>query len=269
MTSEEALKECPQLVVINRMKNPGRDVYRKASEQLFEAVKSFCDKSMAIEKTSSDDFYVDLTDKCKQYRKDKFGFDLNFLKSLGVKVEGGEGRYPFESSGRLMRSHWSEAAVYVTDLCDHIFNKTGLRCSAGISVNKTLAKIACKANKPNAITLIESKAGIARLFSRIPIETVDGLGGKAGHYVKTRLKVETLKDLRRFRRQYLNTIFHRPFNGQSLGAFLFEICRGIDRNPVVHKPDFSSLSVSFSSAFGMTLMVTTVCSSSQELFCRS
>ena len=253
MTCKEALKKCPQLIVVDKLKQLGRDKYKQASDQLFDAVKSFCDKSMTIEKTSMDDFYIDLTDKCEQYIKDKFTFDRVFLQNLDIVVEGRARQYKFGQNSKLIRSYWSEAAVYVADLCDHIANKTGFICSAGISVNKALARIGSRLNKPKRITIIESNGGMARILDRIPIQWISGLGGRTGELVKSRLKVSTLGDLRRFRRRHLITAFDRSFfEGQSLGAFLFDICRGIDDKPVLHKPDFSSLSVSFRSRLGMT-----------------
>lgn len=60
-----------------------------------------------------------------------------------------------------------------------IKNELGYNASAGISHNKTLAKIACGDNKPNGQTLVPERYYTIAL-SEVPIKNIRMLGGKLG-----------------------------------------------------------------------------------------
>uniref|UniRef100_A0A7S4RM70 DNA polymerase eta n=2 Tax=Ditylum brightwellii TaxID=49249 RepID=A0A7S4RM70_9STRA len=69
--------------------------------------------------------------------------------------------------------------------------------SAGISSNKTLAKLASGLKKPNRQTLINpaDDQALRQLFHPLPLSRIRGLGGKFGVEVAEKLKVSTLGDL--------------------------------------------------------------------------
>jgi nucleotidyltransferase/DNA polymerase involved in DNA repair len=154
----------------------GVDVFEKESEQMFDVIRKYS-QNIIIEKTSIDDFFIDLTDICEEYEKLKEShFNRTFFQKWKVVMEGSVRQLMFGNNDSFRGSKWAKAAVVVTDICDQIRGQTGLICSAGISVNKSLAKIVCKYNKPNKISLIFSKPAIARIFEKRPLSDCDRLG---------------------------------------------------------------------------------------------
>ncbi|XP_054159717.1 uncharacterized protein LOC128957927 [Oppia nitens] len=229
MSKDEAINLCPNLKICKKSENLSKD----KSNQLFDAIINFCkNKSVTIEKSSVDDLYIDLTELCTKFLRDNYDYDIDFFKSLDALVEGANRQYLFGCIPNTSDRRITKAVVFITDLCDEITRKTGLICSAGISYNKFLAKIACKLNKPNNITVLISKPGIARISQELPIESVEGFGRKLGQKIKAKLNVKTLKDLRNFRRRRLINQFRGSEN-------LWEKSRGIDNRPVLHKPSFN------------------------------
>ncbi|MEE6527472.1 hypothetical protein FKM82_028869, partial [Ascaphus truei] len=59
-------------------------------------------------------------------------------------------------------------ATIVQEMRDAIEEETGFQCSAGISYNKVLAKLACGLNKPNRQTIV-ARGSVADMFNQLPI----------------------------------------------------------------------------------------------------
>lgn len=62
---------------------------------------------------------------------------------------------------------------------DAIHSELGYFASAGISINKTVAKIACTYNKPNGQTVVPERY-LRKALSQVPIKNIRMLGGKLG-----------------------------------------------------------------------------------------
>ena len=73
----------------------------------------------------------------------------------------------------LWRKGFDEIAQTI---CQTIQNETGLTVSIGISVTKTLAKIASDFNKPNGVTLVPGRQ-IAPFLGKVKIRDIPGIGG--------------------------------------------------------------------------------------------
>lgn len=108
-----------------------------------------------------------------------------------------------------------------------IRRKTGLTASAGISVNKFLAKIASDVNKPDGLFLIRPEEA-EKFIEELPVEKFYGIGKvtaekmhKLGIHKGADLKVWDLVSLVR--------------NFGKAGLFFYDIARGIDDRPV--EPD--------------------------------
>ncbi|XP_040585605.1 DNA polymerase eta isoform X2 [Mesocricetus auratus] len=117
-------------------------------------------------------------------------------------------------------------AVIVEEMRAAIERKTGFQCSAGISHNKVLAKLACGLNKPNRQTLV-SHGSVPQLFSQTPVRKVRSLGGKLGASVIETLGVEYMGELTQFTESQLQSHF-----GEKNGSWLYAMCRGIEHDPV-------------------------------------
>ncbi|KFQ22159.1 PREDICTED: DNA polymerase eta, partial [Merops nubicus] len=120
-------------------------------------------------------------------------------------------------------------AVIVEEIRVAVEADTGFRCSAGISHNKTLAKLACGLNKPNRQTLVSARF-VPQLFSQLPVSNIRNLGGKLGTAITDVLGVEYIGELTRFSETELQTHF-----GDKTGSWLYDLCRGIEDEPVKNR----------------------------------
>jgi DNA polymerase IV len=123
------------------------------------------------------------------------------------------------------KKHIQHATEIAAEIKQKIKFKTGLTASAGVSVNKFLAKIASDFDKPDGLFVI--KPHQAELFvEKLPIEKFFGIGtvtAKKMHEMGT----YTGKDLKVYSLPELSRIF-----GKS-GIFYYHIARAIDERPVV------------------------------------
>ncbi|XP_009576913.1 PREDICTED: DNA polymerase eta, partial [Fulmarus glacialis] len=120
-------------------------------------------------------------------------------------------------------------AVIVEEMRVAVEAATGFRCSAGISHNKTLAKLACGLNKPNRQTLVSSRF-VPQLFSQLPVSNIRNLGGKLGTAITDILGVEYIGQLTQFSETELQSHF-----GDKTGSWLYDLCRGIEDEPVKNR----------------------------------
>ncbi len=116
------------------------------------------------------------------------------------------------------------ATIIAREIKEKIFEETGLTASAGISINKFLAKTASSIKKPNGLFAIPPDK-VESFLEELPIEKFYGIGNVtaekmriAGIHKGADLKLWTEDDLlRRF--------------GKA-GGFFFRIVRGYDDRPV-------------------------------------
>jgi DNA polymerase IV len=107
--------------------------------------------------------------------------------------------------------------------CD-IKQKTGLTASAGISVNKFLAKIASEMNKPDGMFIIKPDDA-EKFIENLQIEKFYGIG-KVTALKMHNLGIHKGSDLKRWDMVSLVRNFGKA------GVFFFDIARGIDERPV-------------------------------------
>jgi DNA polymerase-4 len=116
------------------------------------------------------------------------------------------------------------ATLIARSIKDEIKNRTGLTASAGISVNKFLAKIASDINKPDGIFLIPPE-NAEKFIEELPIEKFYGIGSVTAERMH-KLGIHSGYDLKQW--DLLSLI--RNFG--KTGKFYFDIARGIDERPV-------------------------------------
>ena len=124
-----------------------------------------------------------------------------------------------------------------------IFEETGLTASAGISVNKFIAKVASDINKPNGQKLIHPTQ-IDAFTANLDVKSFFGIGKVTAEKLNA-MGIHTGADLRRFTRPELVQRF-----GKS-GSYYYHICRGEDERPV--RPDRIRKSVGAERTFGEDL----------------
>lgn len=64
-----------------------------------------------------------------------------------------------------------------------VYDELGYTASAGISYNKTVAKIACTYNKPNGQTIVP-ECYVKQALAQVPIKNIRWLGGKLGQQLR-------------------------------------------------------------------------------------
>lgn len=124
-----------------------------------------------------------------------------------------------------------------------IFEETGLTASAGISVNKFLAKVASDINKPNGQKTIHPSK-ILEFLENLPIEKFYGIGKVTANKMHM-LHIFKGSDLKKKTKEELMRLF-----GKS-GQYYYDVVRGIHHSEV--KPNRIQKSVAVERTFGEDL----------------
>ena len=122
-------------------------------------------------------------------------------------------------------SHMPSATLVAREIKARIREETGLTASAGVSVNKMLAKIASDYRKPDGLFVIPPKA-VSAFVEGLPIEKFFGIGEVTARKMH-RLGIRTGADLRQWSEADLVCYFGKP------GRSYYEYARGMDRREVV------------------------------------
>jgi DNA polymerase IV (DinB-like DNA polymerase) len=123
------------------------------------------------------------------------------------------------------RGDFVQAKDIAAEMKQQIFQQEHVTCSVGIAPNKLIAKIASDHQKPNGLTLVMPE-GVKSFLANLPVETVPGVGKKAGERLQE-LNVKTIDDLSRIEPTTLVERF-----GKSVGGYLFQAAQGQDDEPV-------------------------------------
>ncbi len=122
------------------------------------------------------------------------------------------------------KKNHKSATIIAREIKQQILEKTGLTASAGISVNKFLAKIASDQDKPNGLFVIKPKE-VLPFIEKLPIKDFYGVGKKTAERMN-QLGIHTGKDLQMWSLNGLVKHFGKA------GYFFYNISRGIDDRPV-------------------------------------
>ncbi|KAM4591961.1 DNA polymerase eta [Odontesthes bonariensis] len=260
MWVDDAKKLCPDLQVARVRESHGKaDLthYRDASVEVIEVMSRFA----VIERASIDEAYMDLTAAVQQRLKNTTDKQVEacLLKTTyiqgypqsGLEPSTADGSSPGDltedsvSDKEVQRSRglqqWlaslpapllgeqssaelqlTVGALIVEEMRAAVEKHTGFSCSAGISHNKVLSKLACGLNKPNRQTILPLDS-VTELFNSLPISKIRNLGGKLGASITETLGVENMGDLTRFSQAQLGQHF-----GEKTGHWLYDLCRGIE-----------------------------------------
>ncbi len=125
------------------------------------------------------------------------------------------------------------ATIIAGMIRDEIKEKTGLTASAGVSVNKFLAKIASDINKPDGLFVIKPDDA-EKFIEGLPVGKFYGIGKVTAEKMH-RLGIHHGSDLKKWEMPDLIRNFGKA------GVFFYNIVRGIDERPV--EPDQERKSV--------------------------
>lgn len=116
------------------------------------------------------------------------------------------------------------ATLIAKEIRDRILNETGLNASAGISINKFIAKVASDVNKPNGQKTVNPEE-VHTFLEELEIRKFYGVG-KVTADKMYRLGIFTGKDLKSKSVEFLEKHF-----GKS-GSYYYHVVRGIHNSPV-------------------------------------
>lgn len=107
-----------------------------------------------------------------------------------------------------------------------VYEKTRLTCSAGIAVNRKLAKLCSNVNKPNGqFTLPADREAICQFMLSQKIKKINGVGKVSAKILVDLLGIETCSDL------LANASWIRLLFSESHSEFLLRSCLGIEGLP--------------------------------------
>lgn len=139
--------------------------------------------------------------------------------------------------------NYPSATLLAEKIRSEIFSVTGLRASAGISVNKFLAKVASDINKPNGQKTIPPEE-VIEFLENLPIEKFFGVG-KVTAQKMYGLGIFTGKDLKEKSLEFLVAHFKKS------GEHFYQIVRGIQYAEV--RPDRTRKSIATEYTFSENL----------------
>nr|XP_033469044.1 DNA polymerase eta [Epinephelus lanceolatus] len=252
MWVDDAKKLCQDLQVARVRESHGKaDLthYREASVEVIEVMSRFA----VIERASIDEAYMDLTAAVQQRLKnmtdsqiephllkttyiqgypqsspeqeesaEESALDKEEQRSRGLQQWLASLPVPLLGEQNSAELQLTLGAIIVEEMRAAVEKHTGFRCSAGISHNKVLAKLACGLNKPNRQTVLPLDS-VTELFNSLPIGKIRNLGGKLGASITETLGIENMGDLTRFSQAELGQHF-----GEKTGQWLYDLCRGIE-----------------------------------------
>ncbi|XP_056291392.1 DNA polymerase eta isoform X2 [Pseudoliparis swirei] len=258
MWVDDAKTLCPDLQVARVRESHGKaDLTQDASVEVIEVMSRFA----VIERASIDEAYMDLTTAIQQRLKnmadkriepcmlkatyiqgypqtspeqeasaedaalDKGCFPLTAteeLRSRGLRQWLASVDVPPSGEQSAAELQLTVGALIIEEMRAAMEKDTGFRCSAGISHNKVLSKLACGLNKPNRQTVLPMDS-VTELFSSLPISKIRNLGGKLGASIAETLGIENMGDLTRFPQAQLGQHF-----GEKTAQWLYDLCRGME-----------------------------------------
>jgi DNA polymerase-4 len=127
------------------------------------------------------------------------------------------------------------ATLIAREIKNRIFETTGLTASAGISINKFLAKIASDVDKPNGLFVIKPDA-VQDFIGRLAVDDFYGVGPRTARKMHD-LGFFKGEDLRNADLQMLIRNFGKA------GIFFHQIANGIDDRPVISHRERKSVGI--------------------------
>lgn len=121
-----------------------------------------------------------------------------------------------------------------------------LKASAGVSINKFVAKIASDINKPDGIKFIGPSA-IEAFMEKLPVEKFHGVGKVTAGKMK-KMGLHTGADLKNLSEEDLVKNFGKT------GRFYYQIVRGIDERKVQPQREAKSLAAEDTFAYDLTTL---------------
>lgn len=210
--------------------------YRNASAKVFSVIASLVDN---FERASVDECFIDVTNQTEAR--------LRAIKCEGNDFEGESAYYEATECSQVVLAMPSDTAIIgevidwgavhdrflivaariASEIRQSIWQQCKFTCSAGIAMNKMLAKFASAANKPNMQTVAPVSA-VHNLLTSVPLKKIRGCGGKISSSLEA-LGYLTAGDVRD--RMGMDAL--RSAVGSHSASFVWNVVRGHDYSQVV------------------------------------
>ncbi|KAI8937924.1 hypothetical protein NX059_005607 [Plenodomus lindquistii] len=273
VTSSEALKQCPELILQhvatwkegdekwayheNSFKDMAThkvslDPYRQASRRILQCIKeALPDKEQRVEKASIDEVFMDLSAQVHTILLERYSelrgpapYDDPTERlpkvpttvldwAADALVETGE------EDGEDADPDWDDvcmviASEIVRDVRKHIRDTLGYTCSGGVARNKMLSKLGSGYKKPNQQTVIRNRA-VKHFLEDMKFTKIRMLGGKLGDEVVAMFGTDKVKDLVEQPLDQLKKL------GDDTGSWLYSTIRGEDNSEVNPRTQIKSM----------------------------
>ncbi|KAF2822901.1 DNA/RNA polymerase [Ophiobolus disseminans] len=273
VTSTEALKQCPDLILQHvatwkegdekwayhedSFKNMAThkvslDPYRLECRRILKCIKdSLPEKEQRVEKASIDEVFMDLSAQVHTILLERYPelrgpppyedpterlpkVPTTVLDwAADALVETGE------DDGEDRDPDWDDvctviASEIVRDVRKHIKDTLGYTCSGGVARNKMLAKLGSGYKKPNQQTVIRNRA-VKHFLSDMKFTKIRMLGGKLGDEAVAVFGTDKVKDLMEQPLDQLKKL------GDDTGSWLYSIIRGEDNSEVNPRTQIKSM----------------------------
>jgi DNA polymerase eta len=273
VTSTEALKQCPDLILQhvatwkegdetwayheNSFKDMAThkvslDPYRMESRKILKCIKeTLPEKEQRVEKASIDEVFMDLSAQVHTILLERYPelrgpapYDDPTERlpkvpttvldwAADALVETGE------EDGEDRDPDWDDvcmviASEIVRDVRRHIKDMLGYTCSGGVARNKMLSKLGSGYKKPNQQTVIRNRA-VKHFLSDMKFTKIRMLGGKLGDEVVAMFGTDRVKDLVEQPLDQLKKL------GNDTGSWIYSIIRGEDNSEVNPRTQIKSM----------------------------
>ncbi|KAL7947864.1 DNA/RNA polymerase [Trichoderma barbatum] len=228
------------------------DPYRLQSRKILALIKESLPKDpQKVEKASIDEVFLDLSAQVHAELLRRFP-ELSNPPPSGDVAEN----LPFPSAAALdwqndnlvvleedqeaLDPDWDDVVILmgseiVRDVRAQIREKLGYTCSAGVANNKLISKLGSAFKKPNAQTVVRSRA-VLPFLTGIKVTKMRNLGGKLGDQVVSTFATESVKELREIPLDQMKAKL-----GDETAIWLYNTIRGIDHSEVNSRTQIKSM----------------------------
>lgn len=262
LSQEERERVLKEEIGKRRFQHEGKaclERYRLASARIFQVISDSLIQTLGkgnfiLERASIDELFIDVTSFC--WEGEKLGIESgNFpleLKDTVVVGEKPKGHHAYtvkddDEEKRVLVRGCNVAKMIRTA----VFDALGFTLSAGISVNKMVAKLGATYGKPNGQAVVFPEF-IPKVLHETPINKVRNLGGKLGRRVQELLPPNE-KKLGSVAVLSLPTL--SAALGDETARWVFDICRGVDQEKVKETEGVLVKSVTASKNFPTTAVL--------------
>ena len=265
MNTGAARKQCPELITVMVPTAHGKAnmaVYKEAGQAVCEVLSDFAEK---VEKRSVDEVAVDVTRAAKdllettpfadileealapgshqadsaatlEMARESHAANRKGSKAQKERLERTSAGGDYDQEERMLMA----AAVVVSRARRAVSDRLGFSCSGGVAPTKQLAKLGCGLHKPNQQTVVLPRH-IDGLLQDLPLDRLQGLGGKEGKQIIARLGVSTAGELGALTP---DDLVRAGAADEGAARIYIAMARGTYRDPVVHRMTYKSFAAS-------------------------